>query len=123
MTTSSCLDLVVRCRWSALASRAANFPDELEDGDEDGLTVFHWVCANEAPPRTLRVLLLQDELRSSRGHARAFLISDVHGVTPLMTACARGSSSNDLVQLLVESAPEALPLVDNDGWTLCSNQI
>ena len=129
---SSCSDnetllyLVVRCRWSALASRAETHPDELEAvGDEDGMTVFHWACANDAPPRTLRALLLQDELRASQGHARAVLIPDFHGITPLMSACVRESSSEEIVKLLIESAPELIPLVDHDGWTalhfLCHN--
>jgi len=119
------LDLVVRGRWSALVSRAETHPEELaEIGDEDGMTVFHWMCANDAPPRTLRALLLRDELRALRGHDRAVLIPDLNGITPLMSACARGSSKEH-VKLLVESAPESIPLVDNDGWTalhfLCHN--
>ena len=60
------LDLVIRGRWSALCGRAETHPQELSCvGDHDGMTVFHWVCVNDAPVRTLRFLLRQDEMRAS----------------------------------------------------------
>lgn len=110
------LDLVVRGRWSALVSRADTHAEELAAvGEEDGMTVFQWACVNDAPPQTLKALLVRDKHHASRGNPRAVLIADVNGTTPLMSACVRGSFEH--VSLLIESAPEAIPMVDNDGWT------
>lgn len=119
------LDLVIRGRWSALCVRAETHPHELSRvGDDDGMTVFHWVCVNDAPVRTLRFLLIQDEIQASDGSVRAVLIRDRNGVTPLMDACVSGMSTEH-VKLLIDSAPESIFVMDNDGWTalhyLCHN--
>lgn len=119
------LDLVVRGRWAALLSRAETHPDELASiGEDDGMTVFHWACVNDTPPKTLRALLRLDKIHALRGHKRAVLISDLNGITPLMSACSCRLSLEH-VRDIIDSAPECIPMTDNDGWTalhfLCHN--
>lgn len=118
------LDLGARCRWNAVLSRAETHPEELElrSNCDGGMTIFHFVFANMAPIQVLRDLLARDERRASQGHARAVLIPDYNGVTPLMMACSLGPQARlpkylPFMLYIADSAPESIPITDNDGWT------
>jgi ankyrin repeat protein len=115
------IELALRLRWSTAAARASRNPKEIEQQDDDGLTVLHWACCNHPPLRFLRELRVQEDFFS-----RAASIRDMNGMTPLLCACAC-QASTEIILLLIEACPESALLTDNEGWTAlhylaCSSQ-
>jgi hypothetical protein len=105
------LELALRLRWSSAAARAAKYPDEIAEQDQDGLTILHWACCNPPPFSLFRALMAHEgPIR------RAACVKDMNGMTPLMCACACRAPLR-IILLLIESCPKCVLLSDSDGWT------
>jgi hypothetical protein len=105
------LELALRLRWSSAVARAARYPDEIAEQDQDGLTILHWACCNSPPFSLFRGLMAHEgPIR------RAACVKDMNGMTPLLCACACRAPLQ-VILLLIETCPECVLLSDSDGWT------
>ena len=107
------LELAVRGRWNVAAERAAHFPQEITQQNQDGLTALHLAVVN-SPPAHLFARML-DNSQEFVPHA-CMTKDEPSGMTPLLCAAAFFAPL-ETMQQLVDACPEAVWVKDSFGST------
>lgn len=106
------LELAVRGRWNTAVERAARFPAEIIEQNEDGLNALHLAAVNFPLAHLFSEMLRIDEEYVEE----ACLAKDHSGMTPLLCAAALFAPL-EMMQALVEACPEAVRAKDSFGAT------